>query len=106
MTPEPDSAEDRVFVRDATAEDIIAVATIWHTGWRDGHAGHVSAEVAQQRTLADFERRTVARLATIRVATVGDRVVRAWWSSPLADTRSCSCRRAERRLDREPLPVR
>ena len=82
MTPEPDSAEDRVFVRDATAEDIIAVATIWHTGWRDGHAGHVSAEVAQQRTLADFERRIVARLATIRVATVGDRVVRAWSSSP------------------------
>ena len=34
MTPDPT-------LRPATADDVEAVADLWHRGWHDGHAGHV-----------------------------------------------------------------
>jgi GNAT superfamily N-acetyltransferase len=37
-------------IRKATAEDVAAVARIWHTGWADGHVGHVPPELVRHRS--------------------------------------------------------
>lgn len=56
-------------IRSATREDLEAIATLWHSGWRDGHLGHVPPELLKHRRLEDFRERVPERLGTTIVAT-------------------------------------
>ena len=62
-------------LRKASTEDVEAIATVWHRGWRDGHLGHVPEALHPHRRLIDFLRRVPPRLATTTVATVDSQVV-------------------------------
>lgn len=55
-------------IRAATAEDMAAVADLWHAGWHDGHAGHVPDGLTAARTLTAFHERTPSRVADTTVA--------------------------------------
>ena len=61
-TNETEAAEPRV-VRRATSNDVGAVARIWHTGWGDGHIGHVPPELIAHRNLEQFASRASDRVA-------------------------------------------
>ncbi len=64
-SPEPSA----VAIRRATAEDVDAVARIWHAGWVDGHLGNVPDELVEHRlVLAPFITRTRERVPTTWVA--------------------------------------
>jgi putative acetyltransferase len=65
--PEAHAAE-QCFVRKATAEDVAAVARIWHAGWADGHLGHVPQELVRHRSQETFPPRARARLDDTWVA--------------------------------------
>jgi len=60
--------------RKATQADMQAVAELWHSGWHQGHAAHVSAELVAVRTRAEFESRTQAHLARTVLSEVGGRL--------------------------------
>jgi GNAT superfamily N-acetyltransferase len=60
-----------VALRPATPADADAVARIWREGWRDGHLGHVPAELVAVRTAESFAQRAADRVADTRVAVVG-----------------------------------
>ncbi|MEV0157415.1 GNAT family N-acetyltransferase [Micromonospora sp. NPDC050686] len=62
-------------LRPARPDDAEAIAVLWHQGWRDGHAGHVPAELYRHRRLADFRDRVPPRLPATTVGTLGARVV-------------------------------
>jgi GNAT superfamily N-acetyltransferase len=62
-------------LRAATAADAEALATLWHSGWYDGHAGHVPAALYDHRHLDDFRVRVPARLSTTTVAVDGPAVL-------------------------------
>jgi hypothetical protein len=69
----PTSAHDassagRCSVRKATAGDVDAVARIWHTGWNDGHLGHVPPGLLPYRTAEHFESRARERIDSMWVA--------------------------------------
>ena len=64
-----------VRLRAATVEDVDAIATLWHDGWRDGHLGHVPEALHPYRTLPGFRRRVPPRLPLTTVATVEGRIV-------------------------------
>ena len=64
-----------VTVRQATSDDLPAVARVWHGGWADGHLGHVPVELAAHRTRAHFDGLAAARLAHTSVAVSEDRIV-------------------------------
>jgi ribosomal protein S18 acetylase RimI-like enzyme len=55
-------------LRPATPDDLEAIATLWHSGWRDGHLGHVPAALLEHRRLEDFRQRVPERLGTTTVA--------------------------------------
>lgn len=55
-------------IRKATPDDVGAVARIWHTGWNDGHLGHVPAGLLAYRKAEDFVSRVPDRLETMWVA--------------------------------------
>ncbi len=55
-------------LRPATAEDMAAVADLWHVGWHDGHAGHVPEGLTRGRTLEAFHERMPSRVADTTVA--------------------------------------
>jgi len=57
-------------LRPATGADAPDVAVIWHSGWRDGHEGHVPDELVSARTGASFRSRASERVADTTVATV------------------------------------
>ena len=57
-------------IRPAQAEDMAAVADIWHRAWHVGHAGHVPDGLTAARTLEAFHTRTPARVADTMVAEV------------------------------------
>jgi len=59
-----------VTVRSATRDDVPAVAEIWYHGWRDGHDGHVPAELAEARSHESFRSRAAQRVDDTTVATV------------------------------------
>ena len=63
-----------VSVRPAVASDAPEVARIWHSGWRDGHLGHVPDELAAIRTEESFHRRAAERTHETTVAVVGDEI--------------------------------
>jgi putative acetyltransferase len=59
-------------IRPATADDMAAVADLWHVGWHDGHAGHVPEGLTRGRTLEAFHERTPSRVADTTVAVSED----------------------------------
>lgn len=60
-------------LRPATADDVEAIATIWHNGWSDGHRGHVPDALYAHRRLADFHHLVPARIGGTTVAIVDSR---------------------------------
>lgn len=71
----PAATDTGTALRAATAGDIEAIAAIWHSGWRDGHLGHVSEALLEHRRLADFHRRVPPRVDQTTVATLASRLV-------------------------------
>jgi putative acetyltransferase len=59
-------------IRPAVPADMAAVASLWHEGWHDGHAGHVPDGLTAARTLAAFHERTPPRVADTTVAVSED----------------------------------
>ncbi len=55
-------------LRRATQADVAAVARIWHTGWQDGHLGHVPAALLPYRREEHFTSRTQSRIGSMWVA--------------------------------------
>ncbi len=53
--------------RPAEAQDIDALAAIWHEGWHDAHADVLPAELVAQRTLESFGPRIAEALADVSV---------------------------------------
>jgi hypothetical protein len=51
----------RFELRAAEAGDVAAIAHLWFQGWRDGHLGHVSDDLAAARTEASCTPRTAER---------------------------------------------
>ena len=70
-----DTVEAATILRAATPEDVEAMARLWHSGWFDGHLGHVPQSLTEFRRLDDFRRRVPSRLAGTTVATQGNEVV-------------------------------
>jgi putative acetyltransferase len=67
---------DSFFVRRATADDVDAVARIWHAGWADGHLGHVPPELVPHRQHKEqFVPRVRKRVEDTWVAESAGRVV-------------------------------
>src|SRR5687768_5805239 len=62
-------------LRAAAPEDIEEIATLWHSGWRDGHVGHVPDALLPHRCLDDFRRRVPPRIPETTVATIDGQVV-------------------------------
>jgi len=62
-------------VRRATADDVGVVARIWHTGWGDGHLGHVPPDLVRYRNLEQFVSRARDRLDCTWVAVSFERVI-------------------------------
>jgi GNAT superfamily N-acetyltransferase len=62
-------------IRRALADDVLAVAHIWHIGWGDGHIGHVPPELVQYRHAEQFVTRTAQRLDTLWVAETDSAIV-------------------------------
>jgi GNAT superfamily N-acetyltransferase len=65
---------DLVSLRPATADDAPRVATIWCTGWRDGHLGGVPDELVAVRTPESFHRRAANRIGDTTVAVVDESI--------------------------------
>lgn len=61
-------AQGDVVVRPATPADAAEVARIWHTGWADGHAGHVPDELARHRTADSYPPRVAERIGSTWLA--------------------------------------
>jgi ribosomal protein S18 acetylase RimI-like enzyme len=59
-----------VVLRHAQPNDAPAIAEIWHLGWRDGHLGNVSPELAAARTEESFRERAEHRLNDTTVAVI------------------------------------
>jgi ribosomal protein S18 acetylase RimI-like enzyme len=64
-----------IVLRPAADPDGDAIAVLWHRGWRDGHLGHVPADLLAHRHLRDFQERVPARLPTTTVATLDARII-------------------------------
>jgi GNAT superfamily N-acetyltransferase len=68
-------AEARPTLRAATPDDVDAIASLWHDGWRDGHLGHVPEAIYQHRRLIEFQKRVPPRIPATTVASLASRVV-------------------------------
>lgn len=62
-------------LRAAAPADSEAIAEVWHSGWRDGHIGHVPDALLPHRRIEDFRLRVPPRLPTTTVATIAGHVV-------------------------------
>ena len=62
-------------VRKATPGDVDAIARIWHTGWNDGHLGHVPPGLLPYRTAEHFVSRARERIDSMWVAESDGRAV-------------------------------
>jgi GNAT superfamily N-acetyltransferase len=60
--------ERRVVLGPADDSRVEAIASLWATGWADGHRGRVPPELAASRTPAEFRRRAAERVAATTVA--------------------------------------
>jgi GNAT superfamily N-acetyltransferase len=65
VMPDPSPTPDTP--RDAHADEIDALAALWHEGWRDAHAEIIPVELARLRTLDNFRDRLRNALAETRV---------------------------------------
>jgi len=63
-----------VTLRPAEVADADAVASIWYSGWGDGHLGNVPDELVAIRTKDSFWTRAPGRIGETTVAVVGDEV--------------------------------
>jgi GNAT superfamily N-acetyltransferase len=63
-----------VRLRRALPEEAPAIAAIWQLGWRDGHLGHVPAELTAARRADSFRARAAERIGDTTVAVVGGQV--------------------------------
>ena len=63
-----------VTLRAATAGDADAIASIWYSGWGDGHLGNVPDELVAIRTKESFWERVPARIPDTTVALAGEDV--------------------------------
>ena len=59
-------------LRPATADDVEAVATIFHQGWHDVHPGRVPDGLTERRTLDAFRDRVAQRIAETDETTVAE----------------------------------
>jgi GNAT superfamily N-acetyltransferase len=64
-----------ISLRAATPDDIDAIASVWHMGWRDGHLGHVPDALLPHRQLIHFRTRVPTRVPDSTVATIASGVV-------------------------------
>src|SRR5262245_41444262 len=55
-------------IRDAQAEEVDALARVWHDAWHEAHARIVPPQLTRIRTLQDFTARLRAALDRARVA--------------------------------------
>jgi ribosomal protein S18 acetylase RimI-like enzyme len=62
-------------LRPAHHDDVAAVATVWESGWSDGHRGHVPVELEAHRTRSAFTRLAERRVANTVVAVDDGHVV-------------------------------
>ncbi len=63
-----------MITRPAVPADAEPVAHIWHQGWRDGHLGHVPAELVAVRTEESFHTRASQRIPDTTVAEVNGEI--------------------------------
>ncbi|GIF26628.1 GNAT superfamily N-acetyltransferase [Actinoplanes tereljensis] len=63
-----------VSLRRAATGDVAAIGTVWESGWRDGHLGHVPDELVALRTADTFRDRAGERVADTTVAEVDGQV--------------------------------
>jgi len=68
-------APSELVLRPASLSDVDAIAALWHSGWIDGHLGHVPEALHAHRRPADFQRRVPPRIPTTTVATLGPELV-------------------------------
>jgi putative acetyltransferase len=66
--PDDAAAAQPFSVRKATPDDVGAVARIWHTGWNDGHLGHVPPGLLPYRKEEHFVSRSRERIESMWVA--------------------------------------
>ena len=59
-------------LRPATADDVDAVADLFHRGWHDAHPGHVPDGLTERRTASAFHDRVAQRVAETDETTVAD----------------------------------
>jgi ribosomal protein S18 acetylase RimI-like enzyme len=62
-------------LRPATADDVEAIAVLWHSAWRDGHLGHVPEALLPHRGIDEFRRRVPSRIHQSTVATAAGGIV-------------------------------
>lgn len=62
-------------LRAATSADADEIANVWHTGWGDGHRGHVPEALHRYRGIDDFRERVDPRLSSTTVAAAGATVI-------------------------------
>jgi ribosomal protein S18 acetylase RimI-like enzyme len=62
-------------LRAGTADDVDAIADVWHRAWRDGHLGHVPDALLVHRGVESFRRRVPERLSATTVATIESVIV-------------------------------
>ncbi|MGB0096604.1 MAG: GNAT family N-acetyltransferase [Solirubrobacteraceae bacterium] len=66
--------DETVTLRPASRSDANVVAETWYHGWRDGHLGHVPADLVAVRTRESFGSRAAQRVSDTVVALVNDAV--------------------------------
>jgi GNAT superfamily N-acetyltransferase len=59
-------------LRPATAEDVDAIADLFHSGWHDAHPGLVPAGLTERRTAQAFHDRVSQRVAETEETTVAE----------------------------------
>jgi putative acetyltransferase len=59
-------------LRPATADDVDAIAELFHRGWHDAHPGHVPEGLTKRRTAEAFHDRVTRRVAETDETTVAD----------------------------------
>jgi ribosomal protein S18 acetylase RimI-like enzyme len=59
-------------LRPATADDVNAVADLFHEGWHDAHPGRVPDGLTERRTPGAFHDRVAARVAETEETTVAE----------------------------------
>ncbi len=59
-------------LRPATADDVDAIADLFHRGWHDAHVGHVPEGLTERRTPAAFLDRVTQRVAETDETTVAE----------------------------------